>query len=56
LRIQLHWMKARYNPAYKMCRYLFFKRMRDSFTENGFDYPMDEETREDIGDWLALNN
>jgi hypothetical protein len=56
LRIQLHWMKARYNPAYKMCRYLFFKRMKKTFTENGYDFPVDEDTREDIGDWLALNN
>jgi hypothetical protein len=30
--------------------------MSETFTENGYDYPMDEETREDIGDWLALNN
>ena len=51
LRIQKHWMKARYNPAYKMCRYLFFKQIKEPFTENGYDYPMDEENKEDIGDW-----
>jgi hypothetical protein len=52
IRIQRHWFKARYNPEYKMCRYLFFKRMRETFVENGYDNPLDEDTRKDIGDWL----
>jgi hypothetical protein len=52
MRLQRHWLKARYNPAYKMCRYLFFKRMRDTFVENGYAFPVDEDARQDFGDWL----
>jgi len=48
-------MECHYNPGYKMCRYLFYKRGKAIFDE--FDqthkYTLDEETKDDIGDWLA---
>jgi len=55
-RIQRYWMECRYNPVYKMCRYLFYKHGKAIFDE--FDqihkYTLDEETKDDIGDWLAI--
>jgi len=52
-RIQLHWRQCRYNPAYKMCRYLFYKRSKAICDEFGQKLILDDETKEDIGDWLA---
>jgi hypothetical protein len=51
-RIQRYWMECRYNPGYKMCRYLFYKHGKAIFDEFEQTLILDEETKDDIGDWL----
>ena len=36
-----------------MCRYLFYKRSNAICDEFGQKLILDEETKEDIGDWLV---